>query len=376
MFSTKSIYILGILQSKLSCRLYRKNVKTNLMPKRPNKIKGNPGGNRLLAMALDGDSPDKVDISLDEIDDAENDMLQSHLFYDQHMKEKEKGKQIKSFQNIKRMYFKNRIVLPNFLTYLEKQQIRNLHKNSPKEWTVETLSLCFPATPDIIKKILKSQWQADEGQQILRHDKLVQQNWESFRNGSINTILPDNLKSHLSKFSERRPNLITLNEAEKFIPKPAVEYLSPKEFGKIITSYIGEPVKNDEQKQLQQNEESNFLRIYESDLKTDSKKKHFILDELNHDLMQTYPGYKPTNSLSLNEKSVDASTVEISLQESTRVISRKEVSNFIDTINDYPLAIRIPKQLWKEGYTYRVNDCFYGDNGEFLYRVPGLVIDN
>lgn len=34
--------------------------------------------------------------------------------------------------------------------------------------------------------------------------------------------------------------------------------------------------------------------------------------------------------------------------------------------------IRIPKKLWKKGKIYQVDDCFYADDGEFLYRVPGL----
>lgn len=65
-------------------------------------------------------------------------------------RELKKQKQFKSFQNIKRKYFKNKIVLPNFLTYFEKQQIRNLHEKSPKEWNPNTLSTCFPASPEII----------------------------------------------------------------------------------------------------------------------------------------------------------------------------------------------------------------------------------
>lgn len=44
----------------------------------------------------------------------------------------------------------------------------------------------------------------------MRHDKLVQQNWERFRNGLFKDILSDELKNHLEKFSERRPTLITL----------------------------------------------------------------------------------------------------------------------------------------------------------------------
>lgn len=76
-----------------------------------------------------------------------------------------------------------------------------------------------------------------------------------------------------------------------------------------------------------------------------------------------------------NEKSVDVVTVEASLQENTSVVSRKKVSTYIDTMNNYPLAIRIPKKVWKEGYMYKVKDCFYDDNGDFLYRVPGLITD-
>jgi len=57
---------------------------------------------------------------------------------------------------------------------------------------------------------LKSKWISDEGQKILRHDKLVQQNWERFRNGQFKDILSDELRNHLGKFSERRPTLITL----------------------------------------------------------------------------------------------------------------------------------------------------------------------
>lgn len=74
-----------------------------------------------------------------------------HLFNNTYyFREIKKQKQHKSFQNIKRKYFKNNTIQTNFLTYFEKQQIKNLHGQSPKEWTPETLSTCFPATPEII----------------------------------------------------------------------------------------------------------------------------------------------------------------------------------------------------------------------------------
>ncbi|CAI6362047.1 unnamed protein product [Macrosiphum euphorbiae] len=372
MFSSKIRFFKITVQPSFVFRTYRNvKAKPNRQVKNDN-VKGNPGGNRMLAMVLDGESPDVSDVAFEDLEDGDNDMLDSHLLYDQHMKEMNKQKQFKSFQNIKRKYFKSNIVQPNFLTYFEKQQIKNLHDKSPKEWTPQTLSTCFPASPEVIVKILKSKWISDEGQKILRHDKLVQQNWERFRNGQFKDILSDDLKNHLGKFSERRPTLITPEQAEAHIPKLAADYLKPQEFGQIITSYLGEPTNPiDEPIQIETKDKPNIELIYENDTTTKSSKRHFTLDEFKSDSRkESTPRTLPTN-----DKSVDVEKFEASLQENTSVVSRKEVSAFIDTINDYPLAIRIPKKVWKEGYIYRVNDCFYDDNGDFLYRVPGLIKD-
>ena len=43
-----------------------------------------------------------------------------------------------------------------------------------------------------------------------------------------------------------------------------------------------------------------------------------------------------------------------------------------DELHDEPLFIKIPKHRYKEGMTYRVQNCYYDDDGEFLYKVPGL----
>jgi len=116
--------------------------------------------------------------------------------------------------------------------------------------------------------------------------------------------------------------------------------------------------------------------IYENDTTTKSSKRHFTLDQLKSDSQkESFSLYTTPRTLPTNDRSVDIEKVTASLQENTSVVSRKEVSAFIDTINDYPLAIRIPKKVWKKGYMYRVNDCFYDDNGDFLYRVPGLIKD-
>ena len=166
-------------------------------------------------------------------------------------------------------------------------------------------------------------------------------------------------------------------EAETHIPKLAVDYLKPQEFGQIITSYLGElanPI--NEPIQIEAKDEPNIEMIYENDTTTKRNKRHFTLDEFkSSSRRESFSSYTTPQTLPTNNKSVNIEKFESSLQENTSIISRKEVSTFIDTINDYPLAIRIPKKVWKEGYTYRVKDCFYDDNGEFLYRVPGLTKD-
>lgn len=44
----------------------------------------------------------------------------------------------------------------------------------------------------------------------------------------------------------------------------------------------------------------------------------------------------------------------------------------IDTECDYAKPIKISKNLYKLGMTYRISDCYYDDDGEFLYRIPGI----
>jgi hypothetical protein len=39
---------------------------------------------------------------------------------------------------------------------------------------------------------------------------------------------------------------------------------------------------------------------------------------------------------------------------------------------DPPERIRIPANKWQKGCTFKVGDCYYDDDGTFLYRVPGM----
>ncbi|KZC14456.1 Neugrin [Dufourea novaeangliae] len=50
----------------------------------------------------------------------------------------------------------------------------------------------------------------------------------------------------------------------------------------------------------------------------------------------------------------------------------KERKTDIDVKFEYVKPIRIPRNVWRRGMTYRIKDCYYDDDGQFLYRVPGL----
>jgi hypothetical protein len=61
------------------------------------------------------------------------------------------------------------------------------------------------------------------------------------------------------------------------------------------------------------------------------------------------------------------------LNKETRVVDKKLPYNFSDIEEHHvALRIRIPERLWQKDKVYRIKDCFYDDQGVFLYRVPGL----
>lgn len=63
--------------------------------------------------------------------------------------------------------------------------------------------------------------------------------------------------------------------------------------------------------------------------------------------------------------------MERTSEESDAVV--KAVKSYMSNSPDsYPLTIKIPDAVWRKGALYRIKDRFYTDDGEFLYRVPGL----
>ena len=80
------------------------------------------------------------------------------------------------------------------------------------------------------------------------------------------------------------------------------------------------------------------------------------------------------NSTSTRIPTVSQKTRE---ETSTNLPSKYEVQGTENSLRMLSPPIReqifVPKELYKKGGTFRVNDCYYDDDGEFLYRVPGMT---
>ncbi|XP_011634356.1 uncharacterized protein LOC105425333 [Pogonomyrmex barbatus] len=75
-------------------------------------------------------------------------------------------------------------------------------------------------------------------------------------------------------------------------------------------------------------------------------------------------------SVSPNDKNINRNIIASDdnlLDTSIKVWNKK-----VDTELNYAKPIKIAKHLYKPGMTYRISDCYYDDDGEFLYRVPGV----
>ena len=150
-------------------------------------------------------------------------------------------------------YFKDE--QPRFITYVEKDQIQNLHESNPKEWTPEKLSESFPALPETIRKILKSKWVPKSVDAVINYDKQAIENWKDFKTGKL--VVDPVLNEHLTKFKNRKISLTDREIlSEKFVP-PKMEF--PKPQSTMFSSIVKDDSVNSKQpmyqeKQISQNE--------------------------------------------------------------------------------------------------------------------------
>ncbi|EEZ98913.1 uncharacterized protein LOC659761 [Tribolium castaneum] len=307
---------------------------------------------------------------IDDFDDFETDFMEVHKSHKQHLREAEVEREKMKYHIVKQRYFKEKF--PNFLTWHDKEQIRYLYRTDPNEWTIERLSESFPALPEVIKKIIKSNWDKPSQNKITNHDTAVQNNWKLFKNGKMGD-LPADLAQHLNKFTNRALNLNQFKLPDFKTNVVTVGKKIGTEFSDIVTSYGGSHQNEDEKLEI----EAKTL----PDKKSKSRKP-VTLNQLQVKLVKRAELGKQidenekciVSSVKTEEEKIEVKHDLVDLSHNkfqTGVQLHKKEEKDLSHLN-YPEVITIPKSALKKGCIYKLNDCYYDDDGEFLYRVPGM----
>lgn len=190
-----------------------------------------------------------------------------------------------------------------------------------------------------------------------------------------------------------------VSEMEKFIPPPPdfAANIPVQEFGGIIASSEKHRLEaENRRKQVDVDEQGRFVYhmvgktadIIDEEqpskshhrhdtmesfrLKLDSRKKKEPLDQIiaAAEPMKQIEQVPTDKDESVQQRKEDHLP---DLMSDTGVVS-KDFNPFMAYKKDpdYPLRIDIPQKLWKRNKLYRIRDCFYADDGSFLYRVPGI----
>ncbi|XP_022195893.1 uncharacterized protein LOC111053337 [Nilaparvata lugens] len=183
---------------------------------------------------IKGDQPNIEELEEDDIEGMEQDFMNSRGMFKDHEREMQARNFRVGLKITERKHFKQPVE-PNLLSWSEKEQIRNLHSEDRLIWTTEKLADGFPATEDIIQKVLHSSWKPSDVAKVRKHDEKVAENWKKFYAGEL-TIHNQNLRKHLVKFNRRNflPNKTTdySSYAVRSLPEPKTS-----EFSNIIESY-------------------------------------------------------------------------------------------------------------------------------------------
>ena len=230
----------------------------------------------------------------------------------------------------------------------------------------------FPADPYTISQIIRSKWIPKDTNRIFKHDESVKRNWKEFNEGKLE--IDPVLAHHLKKFAFRDINKLAERPSNKRL---GVEFPKPKnnEFLSIVTSCSKYNEEQSEVKQI----ESTELRMPKHRPANDDNtflmhgKKRFSSESITlDDLQEKNPDIKMQVKLNqMDTTSTNLQPIKFKSIEENNYISLANNEKLFDKLKIQE-KIKIPRKEWKKGKIYKVNDCFYSDDGEFLYRVPGL----
>lgn len=208
------------------------------------------------------------------------------------------------------------------------------------------------------------------------------QNWKDFKQGKLKD-LPEELKEHLKKFSNRTLNFET--HAKELSAKSQVRVLPAKgEFSEIISSYQRVQESKQENSDLNQIEDDTEVkpRKQKSKLVTFKELQAEVKAHIRKETEAT-PEHQLLSSASFPRKE-DAETVDLVREDIAAIIQKRHETKtgkelgFVKQVSQdvshliYPERITIPRNIYKKGFVYKLNDCYYDSDGQFLYRVPGM----
>lgn len=226
----------------------------------------------------------------------------------------------------------------------------------------------------MFQKLLKFPWKAATEERIARHDASAMRNWRELKEGSLE--IPQELREHFLKFSDR--TIPPLRQKSIKIDLTQMEKMG--EFESIVKRCAAQAqAKKHSNTQTEDNPQSTDQTVH-----VNKDKNRMTLDELTTKIKDRIERGKDVgmpDQIILNavNTKVDAVApinpdVELSSENSktNEVAEYKAENDNEKSIMDYPERIRIPRNAYKKGATYKVNDCFYDHDGKFLYRVLGM----
>lgn len=299
----------------------------------------------------------------------------------------EKNHRVAEFKKIERKFFKKE-AYPNLLTWSEKEQIRFLYNSDPTTWSPDKLSECFPATADIIKKLVKSQWKPMASERILRHDTNVNENWKAVETGQLN--LPEPLLNHIKSFISRGK---TLNVP---VPEKSLQtynsYSSPtsSEFIEIIQNFKNKSSPPNSSNINQCSADKNINQTQRGETYVLNRKdtvplkhKYYTLHHLKKELSNSISNsggieLKQNDNLVESQPKIDSELLPKPVNILTPRVHKKSDAKIAvnsEYIDEVPMKIMIPKEkkVNSKTHVYKVNDCYYDSNGDFIYKVPGMI---
>lgn len=254
----------------------------------------------------------------------------------------------------------------NLLTWAAKEQVRLLHGHDPEEWTVESLAKMFPVGEESIQKIIKSKVRLRRLKDIIENDLYVKRNWEKILSRLREDRLDDDVKDFLD-------NLDTIGIIQNALSSPHLP--SPKIPKKENEGSFSLIVKDELERQAIENEsmmaKQNQLNTLLSEILSE------VRDILTKEVRQTT---KENTQISQHRPPQDSQASLKALIKSRfheghdDVNEKSDSDNFDDDLSmlgEAPQRLLLLNQKSQHKlYSYRIDDCVYDENGEFLYRIP------